>query len=95
MVKRYSGLKLKFNNYTDVGYKPILCTESKRRRVGALPTAIGKLYKSELPISYTKKQDLLKLCQSGVIPEEFHGWYSSLPSTNKKIDRNPEQAVGF
>lgn len=38
-------------------------------------------YKSPLPIGQAKKNDLLKLCRSNAIPEEFHHWYQSLPDS--------------
>ena len=36
-------------------------------------------YKSQLPVTKSKYDDLLKLCHSGVIPYELHGWYEDLP----------------
>ena len=37
------------------------------------------LYNAKLPISSAKKKDLLSLCESGIIPEDLHGYYRSLP----------------
>ncbi|CAI6351602.1 unnamed protein product [Macrosiphum euphorbiae] len=31
-----------------------------------------------------KKNDLMKLCKTQAIPEEFHEWYKSIPSCSKK-----------
>lgn len=53
-------------------------------RPAALPKQMTKLYNKMLPISTKKKADLMKLCKSGAIPIEFHGWYKSLP-TDKNI----------
>lgn len=51
------------------------------------------LYKRLLPISKEKKSDLLNLCRKGIIPEEYHGWYNSLPvsgSVNNEPAPEPE-----
>ena len=37
-------------------------------------------YKSQLPVTKSKYDDLVKLCRSGVIPQELHGWYENLPT---------------
>lgn len=50
-------------------------------------------YNSQLPISEDKKKDLLKLCTTKVILEEFHGWYKSLSVIKNKKDHAPEPAV--
>jgi hypothetical protein len=36
-----------------------------------------------------KKKKLLKLCNTKVIPEEYHHWYRSLPSLKNKTDKSP------
>lgn len=51
-----------------------------RGRPPAPPKQLKKLYGNLLPISTKKKEDLVKLCKSGAIPPEFHGWYQSLSS---------------
>lgn len=54
-------------------------------------TKLVQLYKTTLPISEAKKKDLVKLCNSGVIPKEYHQWFKSLPSSKKlKSDETPE-----
>lgn len=50
------------------------------------------LYLKRLPISEAKKKDLLALCDKQIIPEEYHGWYSSLP-THTGADRLPGPSV--
>lgn len=50
-----------------------------------LPT-LAQCYKSRLPISAAKKNDLLALCKSGVIPKEHHEFFKRLPSSKKNTD---------
>ena len=51
------------------------------------------LYEKKLPISVQKKNDLLKLCTKGIIPEEFHAYFSTLPVDKKTKDRVPVPAI--
>ena len=53
------------------------------------PNKLSFLYKSKLCISEKKKNDLLSLCNSGLIPEEFHAYYKALPSTKGMKDKIP------
>ena len=46
-------------------------------------------YTKTLPISLTKKNDLLKLCRKMVIPREFHPWYAQLNATKNAKDSLP------
>lgn len=41
-------------------------------------------------ICQKKKNDLIKLCGTEVIPVEYHGWYFHLPSANFLIHKCPE-----
>lgn len=50
-------------------------------------------YKGKLPISTAKKTDLLSLCASGTIPEEYHGYYQSLGSSKSLKDKLPLPAA--
>lgn len=59
-----------------------------------IPTELKPLYGNQLPISIAKKRDLLRLCSKNVIPQEYHGWYKSLPVHKSVKDRAPESAVG-
>lgn len=54
---------------------------------------IPKAYSSPLPISEAKKKDLINLCKKGIIPQELHLWYESLPTSNEVIDRIMEPDV--
>ncbi|KAL0832203.1 hypothetical protein ABMA28_001657 [Loxostege sticticalis] len=57
----------------------------------ASQVTLKKLYSKPLPITKAKKRDLLALCQKKVIPEEYHGWFSSLAEVDGS-DRLPEPA---
>ena len=46
-------------------------------------------FKEKLAISKAKKEDLLSLCRSGIIPEEYHPYYTSLPVSSVVRDRLP------
>lgn len=59
-----------------------------------LPDGLSNLYNSPLPISVSKKKDLVNLCKKGVIPEELHGWFANLKTDETLIDRLPEAAYG-
>lgn len=58
-----------------------------------LVTELPKMYSNPLPISDLKKRDLLKLCRTGVIPDEFHGWYRDLPTSEEVTDCVPQPAT--
>nr|CAI5870153.1 unnamed protein product [Callosobruchus analis] len=50
-------------------------------------------YPVMLPISGQKYNDLKKLCNTGVIPEEYHHWYLSLPFSQSVRNKNPEPSI--
>jgi len=50
-------------------------------------------YKSQLPISVAKYNDLQKLCTKGIIPRELHSWYAGLPTSVSVVDTTPEPAI--
>ena len=49
-------------------------------------------YDTKLPISMQKKNDLVALCSKEIIPEEFHSYYESLPSSKKETDFVPMES---
>ena len=53
---------------------------------------IPAAYSTKIPISVAKKQDLVKLCQKDIIPEEFHSYYMALPTSACCSDRIPAPA---
>ena len=50
-------------------------------------------YSSRLPVSRAKKQDLVSLCASGIIPEEHHAFYKALPTSSSAADKLPEPNI--
>lgn len=67
---------------------------SIRNRAPTYPHQLSRVYNTPLPISSLKHKDLMVLCEKGVIPQEFHHWYQSLPSSTSVINRNPEPDAG-
>jgi len=63
------------------GHKRALKEVFARVRV-EIPPLLNPAYSDHFKISEAKKKDL-KLCRSGAIPEEFHGWYESLPFSRR------------
>lgn len=64
-----------------------------RGRPFTMPENLKRLYMNVIPISNEKKNDLLRLCTSGVIPQELHAWYRSLPSSATQKNHVPMPAV--
>ena len=64
----------------------------KRGRPSIIPDSLSPCYQAKLPISVAKKADLVNLCKKQIIPEEFHGYYNSLPTTKNKTDVIPSPA---
>ena len=72
-------------------------SDSERRRSDLIAQlkayAIPMAYAVPLPISEAKKRDLTGLCRKGIIPQELHPWYASLPTSNDVQDRSLEPDV--
>lgn len=51
------------------------------------------VYKSQIPITKAKYNDLMKLCSKGVIPVELHAWYAQLPTSATATDVTVEPGV--
>ena len=47
---------------------------------------VPRKYQKKILISSAKKKDLIQLCKSGVIPNEYHEYYKSLPSSASSKD---------
>ena len=59
-------------------------TDRQNRRTTA------KQYAPDLSMKgHNKMKDLLSLCKSGLIPQEFHSYYEQLPCTEMKSDCIP------
>lgn len=56
----------------------IIQQRSRRNRI-TQNVELKQAYNAVLPISMQKKNDLVKLCRSGLIPDELHDWYKNLP----------------
>ena len=56
----------------------------------SLSTALSHCYKSKLPVSKAKKDDLFFLCRSRMIPDEHHAFYHTLPTASDKQDHLEE-----
>lgn len=90
--KKNPGIVLFKYNYSEENFEELDVGKSKIRRQPNMPTSLNNLYNAEIPISQAKKTDLMKLCKKGAIPAEYHAWYASLPSANKK-DVAPEPGL--
>jgi hypothetical protein len=51
---------------------------------------LPRKYKSRLSISTAKKEDLLSLCRSGVIPADCSSFYEALPVNKSTKNRLAE-----
>lgn len=63
---------------------------SKRKQIHPKGEQMPRRYTQKLPISKAKKKDLVSLCQSGAIPNEYHEFYKTLPSSKDTRDRLPQ-----
>ncbi|KAI8424377.1 hypothetical protein MSG28_002903 [Choristoneura fumiferana] len=54
---------------------------------------IPKAYLTPLPNSEAKKKDLTGLCVKGIILQDLHYWYESLPTQKDIIDTLPEPDI--
>jgi len=57
------------------------------------PEQLEKCYAKKIPISIQKKTDLIQLCTKGIIPEEFHHFFKTLPVDKQVKDNIPEPAL--
>jgi hypothetical protein len=73
-----------------------IAVQKKTRAKGrpAWMDTIPPCYNAKLPISELKKKDLLGLCKKGVIPEEHHPYYNSLPTASTARDLIPGVTSG-
>lgn len=85
--KSQPGIILYKYNYSDEFKKLFVFGRGRPPIIN--PLHLSNLYKKELPITQLKKRDLMKLCNTGVIPTEYHTWYNSL-SERSETDRTPE-----
>ena len=77
------------NEYNQPEFQQInlLQRGDKRKTVldkNSIITNLKSLYSSKLPISTDKYNDLMKLCELCIIPDDYHEDYKQLPQRNKK-----------
>ena len=80
-------------SFADEKFSVITVRAPRRGRPGSDTTSAAQLprkYTERLPITDRKKEDLLSLCKSNVIPEDCHAFYKDLPSNTKVKDKLPE-----
>ena len=80
-----------FVNYSfdETSFQEIKVQSSTRGRPTQEMDGISFAYSSKLRISSQKKKDLVNLCDKGIIPQEFHSYYSSLQVSSAKKDKIP------
>jgi len=66
------------------------CTRIKKTKRGkCMDGQMPQLYEGKLPISSAKKNDLISLCKTAVIPEEFHSYYENMLCDKDSTDCLP------
>ncbi|KAK7475710.1 hypothetical protein BaRGS_00033032 [Batillaria attramentaria] len=80
-------------SFDEQEYQVLKMIGSSKRRGPPLPSQVPRCYSGKLPISAAKKQDLLSLCQSGVIPVQHHNYYTSLLSSSTTKEKLPEPDI--
>lgn len=79
-----------------INYKTSMNENAESHQIVVQSKSIGNVpacYKSQLPISKIKLDDLLKLCTDNVIPQIFQGEYKSLKCASSIRDTLPESDV--
>lgn len=91
-------------SFDDVEFQEIRMNLKRGRAVQSLANMkLVSAYKNRLPISDDKKRALLALCENHIIPKDYHGFYSELPSSTKvqdtlddpELDMEEEQGKNF
>ena len=55
-----------------------VCVSWRRKSSDALKKEAKQAYKERLPVSEAKKNDLVNLCNSNIIPKAYHMYYRQL-----------------
>ena len=75
----------------DQDFKSIKVKQPKRGKPSSMSLQnLPRKYKSRLSISTAKKEDLLSLCRSGVIPADCSSFYEALPVNKSTKNRLTE-----
>ncbi|XP_053614598.1 uncharacterized protein LOC128677637 [Plodia interpunctella] len=82
--------KLLYKYNLDESQYMTIVTRTNTRRRQQDNTNIPPLYDDVLPISLAKKNDLISLCNSGIIPAVHHNFYQSLSVISHNAIRNTD-----
>lgn len=64
----------------------VLSVKKNTRRQCSIDTgSVERLYQSNLPIPKPKKDDLINMCNSGIIPSSYHDFFTNIASVNTVI----------
>ena len=80
-------IKYDFKRSTE--FAEVITNKPLRGRRCIAPT-LTSAYSSKQPISALKKRDLLSMCKSGIIPQEFHSYFENMTSSKAVQDGEPE-----
>ena len=69
----------------DDEFQAVKVSGSSRGRKSVENVGLQQKYTSKLPILAAKKRDLMPLCHSGIIPEEYHAFYNGLVSVEQEV----------
>ena len=72
-------------DFTSTDFKSVNVARSSRGRP-SFALKLPRKYDAKVPISIAKKKDLLELCTSHVIPEQYWNFYEKLPTDTKVKD---------
>ncbi|MES9881874.1 MAG: hypothetical protein ABW185_13430 [Sedimenticola sp.] len=64
-------------------------TRKRGRQQKSWPNTIPGRYTGKQPITLAKKNDLMSLCVSQIIPEEHHTYYANLETSSNAKDKIP------
>ena len=73
--------KMAYNqsDYQEIDLIQVGGKRSVRRDASRIPSVIKAAYPTRLPIASAKYDDLMNMCKSNVVPQEFHAYYKNLP----------------
>ena len=81
-------IQIKYSYEDEEGHTLSLKRKGKRGRPCTSKCFVRK-YTEKLVVSTDKKRDLVALCKTGIIPEEYHDFYKSLKTSEEVKDRVP------
>uniref|UniRef100_A0A915INI6 Uncharacterized protein n=1 Tax=Romanomermis culicivorax TaxID=13658 RepID=A0A915INI6_ROMCU len=64
---------------------------SRKKGCPSAPMVWPKIHHSMQKIQEAKKDDLLSLCRSGLIPQEYHAWFNSLEVCTNENSANEKE----